>query len=573
MHAFDVLGDPIRRRILELLSDGELSSGAIAAIVQAEFGISQPAVSQHLKVLRDSGFTTVRPAGTRRLYAVDAAPFRELDDWLETRFGVRTLEWDANRGFLLNGQRVELKGTCNHQDHAGVGAALPDRLQYYRIERLKAMGSNAYRTSHNPPTPELLDACDELGMLVLDETRFFSSEEEGVSQLERLIRRDRNRPCVFAWSMGNEEFTLEWTPVGGRVAVSLRDLCHRLDPSRRVTMPMSNGWGSPMTDALDVMGINYEETKNPRRNIDVYRAKYPNQPVMGTEVASTLSARGEYVNTDTYKSAYDVNQPFWGSTAQHWVQRWASLPFLAGGFVWTGFDYRGEPTPFGWPNINSHFGILDTCGFAKDAFWYYRSVWSGEPVLHLFPHWNWAGKEGQPIEVWCYSNLDTVELLLNGKSLGTEAVPKLGHVAWKVPYAPGVIEARGMKGGKRVMTDRRETTGPAARIELVPDRRSLHADGVDVSVLEARIVDSRGRVVPTADDDVAFKVTGPAAIIGVGNGDPASHEPDKADRRKAFNGLCMALVQAGRTPGSVTVEATAAGLAAGKAVITLTAAV
>jgi len=228
--------------------------------------------------------------------------------------------------------------------------------------------------------------------------------------------------------------------------------------------------------------------------------------------------------------------------------------------VWTGFDYRGEPTPNDWPNISSQFGILDTCGFAKDNFWYYKAVWSSEPVLHLFPHWNWAGKEGQPIEVWCHSNLDRVELLVNGKSLGTQPVPKLGHVQWNVPYKPGYIEARGFRAGHLVLTDRRETTGPGVRIELRPDRSAIVADGRDAASIEVRVVDARGRLVPTAGDEIAFRASGAGRLIGVGNGDPASHESDKADHRRAFNGLCAAILQADRKPGMLVLEATSPGL-------------
>jgi len=505
---------------------------------------------------------------TPRLYTLTAAieVAGEEVDRTATPFGIRTMRFDPDQGFFLNGERVELKGTCNHQDHAGVGSALPDALQAYRVRRLKAMGSNAWRTSHNPPTPELLDACDRLGMLVLDENRMMSSSEEGVSQLSRLIRRDRNHPCVFAWSIGNEEWFVQGSERGAMIAATMKQVARRLDPSRPVTEAMNGDWGKGLTNVVDVQGFNYVHA-----DIDEFHRAHPQLPSMGTETASTVSTRGVYANDAVrgYLSAYDLNFPPWAATAEHWWSYYDARPYLAGGFVWTGFDYRGEPTPYKWPCINSHFGILDTCGFPKDNFWYYQAWWGGAaPVLHLFPHWNWPGKEGQEIDVWVHSNLERVELFLNGASLGAQEVRRDTHLAWKVPYAPGTLEARGSRGGQVVLTDRRETTGAAARVVLVADRDAVAADGEDAVVVEAHVVDASGRLVPVADDEISFQVTGPGRIIGVGNGDPSSHEADKGTVRRAFNGLCMAIVQATKDAGSVRVEAAAPGLAAGAAVVT-----
>jgi beta-galactosidase len=303
--------------------------------------------------------------------------------------------------------------------------------------------------------------------------------------------------------------------------------------------------------------------------MDEYHAAHPTQFAMGTEVASTVSTRGIYENDPArgYVSAYDLNKPAWGATAETWWTTYDSRPWVAGGFVWTGFDYRGEPTPYGWPCISSHFGIMDTCGFPKDLFYYYRAWWTNEPTLHLFPHWNWAGKEGQDIDVWVFSNLDSVELVVNGASVGTQKVQKDAHLAWKVPYAPGTLEARGTKAGQPPLVVRRETTGEAASIQLVPDRPRLSATGEDVSVVEVRIVDAKGRVVPTADREVTFTISGEGRLIGVGNGDPSSHEADRVPfgaetvwKRRAFNGLCMALVQATTQAGEIRVEASSPGL-------------
>jgi beta-galactosidase len=480
-----------------------------------------------------------------------------LVDGCQTRFGIRTVKFDADEGFFLNGKPVKIKGTCNHQDHAGVGSALPDRIQYYRIEKLKEMGVNGYRTSHNPPTPELLDACDQLGMLVMDETRTMSSNTEALSELERLIRRDRNHPSVILWSLGNEE-PEQGTERGARIVSSMKRLARRLDSSRPVTAAISDAWGRGISGVVDVQGFNYKHGPE----IDDFHREFPKQPMIGSEVGSTVSTRGIYVNDKEqgYVSAYDVNFPEWAATAEVWWKIYAERRFLAGGFVWTGFDYRGEPTPSGWPCINSHFGIMDTCGFPKDNFYYYQAWWREKPVLHLFPHWNWAGKEGQEIEVWCHSNLEKVELFLNGGSLGIRDVPRYEHVAWKVSYKPGTLEAGGYKGGQQVLVAKRETAGGAAKIFLRPDRKEIMADGQDVSLVEVQVQDQAGGLAPVADNEIVFQLSGPGKIIGVGNGDPSSHEPDKAHKRRAFNGLCMVVVQSRKDPGEIQLEASSPGL-------------
>lgn len=498
-------------------------------------------------------------------------------DRAETHFGVRSLRFTANDGFFLNERRTEIHGACNHQDHAGVGIALPDRLQYFRVERLKAMGVNAYRTSHNPPTPALLDACDRLGMMVMDETRMFSSDPEGLSQLARLVRRDRNHPSVILWSIGNEE-PEQGTPRGARIAASMKRLVRRLDPSRPVTEAMNYGWGYGLSEVVDVQGFNYG--LGPR--IDAYHQKFPQKPCFGSEVASTFSTRGiyRYDPQQGWLSAYDVNRPRWGETAEEWWNIYADRPYLAGGFVWTGFDYRGEPTPYAWPCISSQFGILDTCGLPKDNFYYYQAWWTDQPVLHLLPHWNWLnfpGQEGRPIEVWCHTNLERVELFLNGKPLGSRQVERNRHVQWTVAFMPGTLEARGYRGGKLILTAKRETTGLAAAVALQPHRTALAADGQDAAVIFVAIHDAQGRVVPTADNRVAFALAGPGRILGVGNGNPSSHEPDHPDpnsqgrqaRRSAFNGWCCVIVQSLRQqPGTITVTATAPGLPPAQTAIT-----
>jgi beta-galactosidase len=471
-------------------------------------------------------------------------------------FGVRTAKFDADHGFFLNGQPMKIQGTCNHQDHAGVGMALPDRLQAFRVGVLQEMGCNAVRTSHNMPTPELVEACDRMGMMMMCETRQMSSSPEGMAQLEAMVKRYRNSPSIIIWSIGNEESLLQgpMAEEGAKIAEAMVQKCHELDPTRVVSAAVNGNNEKGVSDALDIIGFNYN-LKYP----DGFHKEHPTRPVYGSETASTICTRGVY-QTDPLRntmSAYDYeeNHTDWSELAEDWWTFYATRQWEAGGFAWTGFDYRGEPTPYGWPSINSNFGIVDTCGFPKDNFFYYRAWWRKEPLLHLFPHWNWEGREGEEIPVWVYSNLDEVELIVNGKSMGRQKMPKYQHVEWKVRYEPGAVEARGYKDGKVVLTEKRETTGPAASLRLTADRTTIDADGEDVVVLHVDALDSAGRAVPIASDLVHFKVTGEGALIGVGNGDPNCHESDNEPRRSLFNGLAQAIVQASKTAGTITIEA------------------
>jgi beta-galactosidase len=447
-------------------------------------------------------------------------------DRYETTFGIRTIRFDPNEGFLLNGRRVELKGTNNHQDHAGVGVAVPDALQTFRIERLKEMGANAWRCSHNPPAPELLEACDRLGMLVIDENRLMGPSPEQMNQLERMIRRDRNHPSVILWSLGNEEWTIEGNIKGARIASTMQAFAQRLDPTRRTTVANSGGWGGIST-VIDVVGYNYIR----QSNTDEQHAKFPQQPGVGTEESTTRQTRGIYFDDRARAHLAPLKEASSGGNMEDGWKHYAARPYLAGLFYWTGFDYRGEPNPFGWPQVSSQSGILDACGFLKDGFYYLKSWWTDQPVLHVFPHWNWPGKEGQEIDVWCYSNCDEVELSLNGRSLGRKAMEKNSHLVWKVKYETGMLLARGFTSGHEITTDRVDTTGAPAAIRLVPDRAKIDADGEDVAVIAVQVVDAQGRIVPVAGNEIGFKLEGPARIIGVGNGDPSSHEPDRMVER------------------------------------------
>jgi beta-galactosidase len=473
------------------------------------------------------------------------------------QFGVRTALFTADKGFFLNGQPVKIMGTCNHQDHAGVGAALPDRLQWFRLAALKEMGGNAVRTSHNAPTPEWVNACDHMGMMMMCETRMMSSNPEGLAQLTVMIKRYRNSPSIILWSVGNEEWVLQsqQPDIGAKIAHTMVRLCHELDPTRVVSAAVNGDNKAGVSEAFDIIGFNYN-LKFP----DEYHKNNPKMAVYGSETSSAISTRGEYSTNKLRNTvnSYDGVVP-WGETPEEWWKFYGTREWMAGGFAWTGFDYRGEPTPYGWPSINSQFGILDMCGFPKDYNFYYKAWWGTQPSLHLFPHWNWHGREGDEIPVWAYSNADEVELFVNGKSLGIQKVPHLGHVEWKARYEPGVIEARASKDSKVILTEKRETTGEAVSIRLTADRTEIDADGEDLAILKVEALDEQGRPVPTADNKIAFKVTGAGALIGVGNGDPNCQESDKAPKRSLFNGLAQVILQSTKTPGTIEIEATKDG--------------
>ena len=493
-----------------------------------------------------------------------------VTDRVMTRFGIRTITVDADRGLFLNGKPVKIYGVNCHQDHAGLGSALPDYLQYYRIRLLKEMGVNAYRTSHNPPTPELLDACDSLGLLVLDETRMLSSSHEHMDQLERLVLRDRNHPSVFMWSIGNEEFGIQATGYGKRIALSMLAHLRGLDPTRTATYASDLGnVFRGVNEVIPVRGFNYRI-----QFIDDYHRDHPEQPIVGTEMGSTVTTRGIY-EKDTircYVPDQDISAPWWATTAEYWWSIAATRPWFMGGFIWTGFDYRGEPTPYHWPNINSHFGVMDMCGFPKNIYYYYQSWWTDKDVLHISPHWNWEGREGDSIDVWVNSNAREVQLFLNGKSLGRKEMPRYGHLQWKVPYRPGTLEAVAKKDGKKIRA-KVETTGRPSRVVLTPDRTIISADGKDATVINVSVKDLKSREVPDADNLIKFRINGDAKIIGVGNGDPSSHEPDKCMdgqwQRKLFGGKCQLIIQAGKTTGTVQVEALSEGLETAVAEISL----
>ena len=479
-------------------------------------------------------------------------------DEYTTPFGIRTVEVKKD-GFYLNGKIYPVKGTANHQDHAGLGVALPDKMQAYRIRLLKEMGSNGYRTAHNPPTPELLDACDSLGMLVLDENRHLWVSDEGIEDLKTLILRDRNHPSVFMWCIENEE-NLEGTPMGARLLQKLVAVVRSLDPTRQTTAAMNHGWNEGgYSDVVDVVGYNYGQ-RGLQYAVD--KERYPDRLMFATESTSFVSTRGEYKDDEQkgYMSNFGKGVSWGLQPGQDW-KHVVIYPYLSGTFVWTGFDYRGEPTPYLWPCVSSHFGIMDLCGFPKDGYFGYTAAWKDEPSIHVYPHWNMKDMEGQTVKMGIYTNCEEVELLVNGKSLGRKKAEMYERLEWDVVYKPGKIEARGYNKGKLAAREINETSGAPAAIIAESDVSVIKADGKDLFVINYTIVDKKGRFVPDACDRLDFTVSGPGEIIGTGNGDPSCHDPEKASWRKAFNGHCQVIVQSDGNPGKIVITATGEGLA------------
>ena len=490
-------------------------------------------------------------------------------DVYTTTTGIRDVAFDAEQGFLLNGKSLKLKGVNMHQDHAGVGAAIPDALQAWRIKQLKAFGCNAYRASHNPMTPALLDICDREGILVIDENRLMGINDEHLRLLERMIKRDRNHPSIILWSDGNEEWGLENTIQGTRVAEAMREYTRLFDPTRHSTV--ANAGGTELIKGLDVVGFNYIV----QNDVDNRKKANPSWKIVGTEETSGCGTRGWYFNAPDYPGRMvSMNRDTTHHHVENVIERgwkfYAERPWAAGLFYWTGFDYRGEPNPLQYPAHDSEFGILDYCGFPKDEAWYLKSWWTDEPVLHIFPHWNLQGHEGEEIDLWAYSNCDEVELTVNGKKLGRQPMPKNGHLKWKAVYQPGKVVAYGYKNGKRIMTQTIETTKAAYQTVLKADRQTITADGRDVAVITIEIQDQKGRIVPDACPMLNIALEGQARILGVGNGDPmylGSDHPKEQDCKAfsipAFNGLAQVIVQSDETPSMVTVSCKSEGLKTG----------
>lgn len=487
---------------------------------------------------------------------------RLVDDY-STTFGIRTIQFDPANGFFLNGKHVVIQGTANHQNFAVVGVALPDNLLAWRIAQLKEVGCNGYRTAHDPQATELLDACDKQGMLVMDENRhlgdtYAPKSKSGtpfsnLQDLRDLILRDRNHPSVIMWSMCNEE-GLSRTAEGARIFAAMRSAVRKIDPTRPVTCAMLPPWGVGISNVEDLQGFNHGLNK-----INAFHSAFPNKPTFGSEFRGALSDRGVYQSSRALglRDNYSLDR----MAEEAWIPV-VDRPFMAGAFIWTGFDYQGEPSPFGWPDVNGHFGMFDLMGLPKDGFYYYKANWTNKPMVHIFPHWNWTGEEGKPITVWAYSNCANVAIFLNGKSLGAQPVVRDSHLVWSVPYAPGTLEAKGYdKSGAQVADDKIETTGKPARLVLSPYNMPFRANGEDLALVKISVVDSQGRIVPTVSNMVSITSTGPATLLGTSNGAPNDHVPPKVAIRPAFNGIEVAALRASTKPGVVKITATSPGLA------------
>ena len=489
-----------------------------------------------------------------------------------TTTGIRDIAFSSKIGFLLNGKSLKLKGVNMHQDHAGVGSAIPDALQAWRIKQLKKFGCNAYRASHNPMTPALLDICDREGILVINENRLMGINEEHLRLLERMIKRDRNHPSVIMWSDGNEEWGLENTIQGTRLAEAMREYTKLYDPTRPSTV--ANAGGTELIKGLDVVGFNYIV----QNDVDNRKKANPDWKIVGTEETSGCGTRGWYFDTPEYPgrmiSINRTDKPGVENVIERGWKFYDERPWAAGLFYWTGFDYRGEPNPLEYPATDSEFGILDYCGFWKDEAWYLKSWWTDEPTLHIFPHWNLQGHEGEEVELWAYSNCDEVELTVNGKKLGRQKMPKNGHLKWKATYQPGKVVATGYKNGKRILTEVIATTKPAYKTVLKTDKQSIEADGRDVAIITIEVQDEKGRIVPNACPMLRFQLEGDARIIGAGNGDPmylGEDHPKNPNCKEfsipAFNGLAQILVQSYDTPSTITLRCQSDGLKTGNVVI------
>ena len=496
----------------------------------------------------------------------------KIVDVYTTNTGIRDIAFSSEQGFLLNGKPLKLKGVNMHQDHAGVGSAIPDALQAWRIKQLKAFGCNAYRASHNPMTPAVLDICDREGILVIDENRLMGINEEHLRLLERMIKRDRNHPSVIMWSDGNEEWGIENTIQGTRLAEAMREYTKLYDPTRPSTV--ANAGGTELIKGLDVVGFNYIV----QNDVDNRKKANPSWKIVGTEETSGCGTRGWYFDTPDYPgrmiSINRTDQPGVENVIERGWKFYDERPWAAGLFYWTGFDYRGEPNPLEYPATDSEFGILDYCGFWKDEAWYLKSWWTDEPTLHIFPHWNLQGHEGEEVELWAYSNCDEVELTVNGKKLGRQKMPKNGHLKWKATYQPGQVVAIGYKNGKRILTEVIATTKPAFKTVLKADRQTIDADGRDVAVITIEIQDEKGRIVPNACPMLKFQLEGDAHIIGAGNGDPMYLGEDHPQNQNckefsipAFNGLAQILVQSSDAASTITLRCMSDELKTGNVVI------
>jgi beta-galactosidase len=532
----------------------------------------------------------------------------QICDNYNTTFGIRTFYFDSSKGFFLNGKNMKIYGVCDHHDLGCLGAAVNKRAIQRQLEILKNMGCDGIRTSHNPPDPELLDLCDKMGFIVMDEafdmwkiakTKYdyhLDWDKWHKRDLEDMVLRDRNHPSVILWSIGNE-IPEQGDTSGIPIAKELAGIIRNLDTTRVITSNCNDPRTSNYiirSGALDVIGFSYHQN-----DFNTFQENFPGQKLIGSETTSALETRGHYDmpsdsiriwpvrwdkaltegNPDNTCSAYDNCKTPWGETHEEALENTNKYDFVSGMFIWTGFDYLGEPTPYTWPSRSSYFGIIDLAGFPKDVYYLYKSLWTDKPVLHIFPPWNpqtWTTvKNGKPdwqkgdsVDVWAFTNCNEVELYLNGKSVGTreKTADKL-HLMWRIPYIPGTLKAVGRKDGKIVLTTIDKTAGSPFKILLQPDRDTISADGKDLSFVTVKVLDKDDTMVPYADNLINFKVSGAGKIIGVDNGSETDHEPFKANYRKAFNGMCLVVIQSTNLKGKITLSASSKKLERGSTII------
>jgi len=602
----------IATRIFEVDADGQKTGEAVATVAPASLKISantNATIAQTTAVANPKLWNLKSP--NRYIAVTTVAQNGKVVDTCKTPFGIRTIQFTADNGFLLNGERVRVNGVCNHHDLGALGAAINVRALRRQIELLQEMGCNAIRTSHNPPAPELLDLCDRMGMLVMDEAfdAWKNSKKKNdygtlfpewhEKDLRAMVRRDRNHPCVILWSIGNEVHHEQKTAEGRKVAGELAAIVHSEDATRYVTAGcnMAEAGTNGFQKQLDVLGCNYKADK-----YGLYRDFNPALPIIGSETASAFSSRGEYffpVTTDKKDcianfqvSSYDSYAPTWGTRAEGEFKGQDMFPFVAGEFVWTGFDYIGEPTPFNKdvsnllnasnakekarlqkelkelgkikiPSRSSYFGIFDLAGFPKDRFYLYQSRWNSSlPMAHIFPHWNWPERVGQVTPVHVYTSGDEAELFLNGKSLGRKVKGQYEYrLHWDdVKYEPGEVKVVAYKNGKPWAQDIVKTTGAASKLTLQPDRATIKADGLDLSYVTVTVADKNGQLVPRSKNHLKFEISGPGKILAVDNGDATSFESFQASERNAYNGLALVIVQSTKEAGGIRLKAVADGL-------------
>jgi beta-galactosidase len=559
--------DPAGKKVAEKIrTAGAASHGRIS-------------LSEQVKIKSPQLWDVQRP----NLYTLISTVYnrQQVQDTYTTVFGIRSISFRADSGFYLNGKNVKIFGVCNHHDLGCLGAAMNDRALQRQMELLKSMGCNGIRSSHNLMAPELLNLCDKMGFLVMDEAfdcwyigkdaapfgfqNYFKEWHE--REITDMVLRDRNHPSVILWSIGNE-IKEQWFPGstnGGEIARELVGLIKKYDTTRYTTSAFNfirDAEKKGMTAAVDVVGFNY--------SIDAYdeiKQRHPDWFYIASETSSQFDTRGVYHFTldslvrtfkDCYTSAFD--DPGGGSTNEKAWQAVKCRPFLAGTYIWTGFDYLGEPAPYENVGISSNFGVFDLCGFAKDSYYFYKSQWTDAPMVHLLPHWNWSN--GQKVDVVAYSNCDEVQLFLNDRPLESKKFAQTDRLLlrWQVPFAAGTLRAVGFRHGQQAAACSVKTAGDAARIDLAVDRSRIKADGKDLAFVTIKITDKEGTMVPTADNLVFFDIKGGGKISGVGNGDPISMEPCKGRQRRAFNGMCLAVVQSTNQSGTITLTASSTGL-------------